>query len=118
MYYLEINNAYKEGNHTRDAEFLYFKVSGDAVQLTDMNGNEVDLAYLQSNKQYKPGKGLLEIKKDLTMRTIKEIEKQEQGYPELIDAPETMKRYLTKTVDDAKPANYERETTGKYLRTF
>lgn len=54
---MELDNAYSgEGKNKREEEFLYFKVSGKSVTLTDMNGNSVDEIYVQSNKEYKPGK--------------------------------------------------------------
>jgi len=118
LYYLNLNNAYKEGNDSRDGEFLYFKVTGKEVALTDMNGNEINETYIQSNKQYKPGKWLVQIKNDLTITTIKDVEEQKNWYPEFVDEPETLKTYLTKTIDDAKPANYEKEISGKYMRIF
>jgi hypothetical protein len=118
LYYLELNNAYKEGNDSRDGEFLYFKVTGKEVTLTDMNGNEINETYIQSNKQYKPGKWLVQIKNDLTITTIKDVEEQKNWYPEFVDEPETLKTYPTKTIDDARPENYEKEIFGKYMRIF
>lgn len=117
LYYLELNNAY-QGKDKREAEFLYFKVSGKDVTLTDMNGNPVEETYIQSKNEYKPGKGLVQIKNDLTITTIKDVEEQEKGYPKFEDEPETVKNYLTKTVSDVDRENYTTETSGKYLRIF
>jgi len=84
-----------------------------------MNGNEVEETYIQSNKEYKPNKGLVQVKNDLTITTITDVTEQEKGYPTFIDAPETLKNYLTKTVDDADATNYDKEVSGnKYLRIF
>ncbi len=118
LYYLELNNAYKKGNDSRDAEYLYFKVSGKKVTLTDMNGNTVEETYIQSNKEYKPGKGLLQVKNDFSINTIKDATEQEKGYPSFEDEPKTLRSYLAKTVADADVTNYTTETSGKYLRIF
>lgn len=61
---------------------------------------------------------MIKIKNDLTISTIKDVEEQEKGYPVFINEPETVKTYLTKTVDEAKPTNYEKEISGQYLRIF
>lgn len=118
LYYLELNNAYNKWKDKRDAEFLYFKVSGKEVTLTDMNGNSLEETYIQSKNEYKPGKGLVQIKNDLTITTIKDVEEQEKGYPKFEDEPETVKNYLTRTVSDVDSKNYTTETSGKYLRIF
>ena len=118
LYYLQLDNEYKQGKNERPEEFLYFKIIGDEVKLTDMNGKDIEETYIQSNKEYKPGKGLIKIEKDLSITTIRDITEQEKGYPIFNNEPEILKTYLTKTVDTAKPTNYDKEKSGQYLRIF
>ncbi|MFA7298871.1 MAG: hypothetical protein WC010_04475 [Candidatus Absconditabacterales bacterium] len=119
LYYLELGNQYKQGNDSREEEVLYFKVNGKDVALTDMNGNNIKETYIQSNKEYKPGKGLILVTSDLIINSVKDIEQQEKGYPKFTNEPETIKRHLAITrTDKADNKNYEREVDGGYLRIF
>lgn len=118
LYYLNINNGYKQENKVRPEEFLYFKVTGTDVKLTDMNWKEIEETYIQSNNEYKPGKWLIKVDNNLRITSIKDTTEQESGYPNLSNEPETLKTYLTKTIEQAKPTNYDKEVSGQYLRIF